>query len=460
MDLFKDFKKITHQEWIEKINTDLKGKNFEETLVWKSIEGIDVQPFYNKETLKNNTAVKSNFSKSTNDWKINEQIIITTPSKANKKALAALKGGANSILFIGEINSQQDYDELMNSIMLDLVDVHFYNTSPNKTSKFTSIKNGSISYDFLGELLVAGNWNANEETDISELAELISNNQSIKTITINGSNYNNSGATIIQELAFTLSQAVEYFSLLTDKGISAETIANSIQFNFAVGSNYFFEIAKLRAARMLWKMILEAYQINNCEMIINAESSSWNLTTYDPNVNMLRVTTGAMSAVIGGCDNLTITPYNSTYQESNEFSERVARNVHHVLKEESFLDKVNNPSDGSYYIEQLTDEIAGKAWDLFKTTEEKGGFLTCIKNNFVQDEIKVVANKKKEAVENGNIVLLGTNKYPNMDENMATKITIPSPEINTKGTIITPLPLFRGSLDIEKKRLAKENVSV
>jgi len=460
MDLFKDFNKITHQEWMQKIETDLKGKDFNETLVWKSIEGIDVQPFYNKTALIKNTSVKNGALKTSNGWKINEQIIIDTPISANKKALIALKGGANSITFIGEVNNQQEMDVLMQGIMIDLVDINFYNSSPKNTLALINLKQGSISYDFLGELLLSGNWKSNLENDITELSELVSANLPLKTLIVNGANYNNAGATIIQELAFTLSQGVEYLSLLSDKGNSINDLANNISFNFGVGSNYFFEIAKLRAARILWRMVLEAFQAESVEMHIKAETSNWNLTTYDSNVNMLRVTTEAMSAILGGCDNLTITPFNTTYQNSNSFSERIARNVHHLLKEESFLDKVNNPSDGSYYIEQLTDEIATKAWDLFKTVEQKGGFLSCIKNDFIQSQIKDIANKKKEAVQNGEIALLGTNKHPNKEETKASEITKPVINTCTKNTIINPLPLFRASEAIEIERLIQESVTI
>ncbi len=387
MGLFKEFGNVSYQDWLDKITLDLKGKDFQQTLVWNALEGINVQPLYNSSSLANNSSLAKTPLKKYSGWKIRETITITSVEEANKKALIALKGGANSILFIGKIKDQQEMDVLLNKIDTTIIELHFYNSTPNHTLSLVHLQQGSITYDYLGELFISSKWNSNQKNDINELTTLTKVENSLKTIEVNGSNYSNLGATVIQEVAFTLNQAVEYLHLLTDKGIAATILASKIQFTFGIGSNYFFEIAKIRAARMLWKLILTQYQVEDAEyMSIHSITSSNNLTNTETHLNILRTTTEAMSAIMGGCDSLSVLPYD----KSINFSERIARNIQHILKEEAFLDKVKNPADGSYYIEQLTDEIAKNAWTLFQEVEKKGGFLSCLESNFIKDEINTI----------------------------------------------------------------------
>lgn len=383
MGLFEDFDKVSHQDWLDKIAVDLKGKDFQETLVWNSDEGIDVQPFYNSsDAISTSTPLKKS-----DNWKIRETIIIQSIEKANKKALLALKGGANAIQFIGEVKEQTEMDKLLKDIQTDLIEIHFYTSAPSVLSKLVSLTQGSISYDYLGEYFTSGNWNTSKENDIKKLTDITAVESTLNTITVKSIN----SVTIIQELAFSLSQAVEYFNLLTDKGIEAEKIASKIQFTFGIGTNYFFEIAKIRAARNLWKLILEQYKIDDKSMSVHAETSISALSAEDKNYDILRNTTKAMSAIIGGCDSLTILPHDNT-ETAIDFSNRIARNIQHVLKEEAFFGKVKNPADGAYYIEQLTDEIANKAWKLFQEIEVQGGFLASIETGFIKNELKKQVN--------------------------------------------------------------------
>tara|TARA_B100000809_G_scaffold630_2_gene700 strand:+ start:841 stop:1950 length:1110 start_codon:yes stop_codon:yes gene_type:complete len=361
MGLFDTFKEVSHQDWLDKITLDLKGKDFNDTLVWKSSEGVDVQPFYNQ-TIQSSTPIKTN-----NDWKIRETIVITDVVKANTNALLALSGGANSILFIGEIKDQLDMDSLLNNIQTDIIEVHFYNSNPKKTSDLISLNNGSISYDSLTDL------------NIDALFELTNSTANIKTITVK----NDTDSSITEELAYNLSKGVEYINLLTDKGIKADKVAKKIQFTFRIGTNYFFEIAKLRAARKLWKIILNEYGIENISMTIHSETSKEIGSTEDLNYDILRNTTKAMSAIIGGCDSLTINPHDNSEQKV-DFSNRISRNIHHILKEESFFSKVKNPADGAYYIEELTEQFATKSWKMFQEIETNGGYLNCIDSGFLK----------------------------------------------------------------------------
>tara|TARA_B100000809_G_scaffold261472_1_gene310464 strand:+ start:1089 stop:2189 length:1101 start_codon:yes stop_codon:yes gene_type:complete len=359
MGLFEDFDKVSHQDWIDKINTDLKGKDYQETLVWNSEEGIAVQPFYNGTGEISNTPLKSN-----NDWEIRETVVLHNIEAANKNALLALKGGANSILFIGDINSQSEMDLLLKDIQSDIIELHFHNSNPKQTSSFITLNKGSISNDTLEKTT---------DVDIEELVDLTNSDTRFRTITVNS----NANESIINELTQSLSKGVEYLNLLTDKGIDAQLIASKMQFTFGISTNYFFEIAKLRAARKLWQVILEQYKIQDTTMVIHSETSIEKSSVEDENFDILRNTTKAMSAIIGGCNSLTVRPHDS---EKLNFSNRIARNVQNILKEEAFFDKVINPADGSYYIEHLTEEIASKAWVSFQEMENKGGYINFSKN--------------------------------------------------------------------------------
>jgi methylmalonyl-CoA mutase len=344
MDLFKEFKGVSHQEWINQIITDLKGKDYNNTLVWKSKEGIEVQPFYNADGVETylNSPLKKNDA-----WFINENIELKTPKEANQKALSALAGGANSITFIGEIKNIGELKVLLQNIIVDIIQLHFYTTTPlqlfNLLADFTDIHkvNGSISYDYLTE----------GKEDLSDIAKIIDADSSLKTITVKS----NHSEDAVQELANALCVGSDYIHQLSKQGVAVQKIAQNIQFQFSIGTNYFFEIAKLRAARILWDLFLKQQQVEE-EINIHSITNITELPKEKAHFNILKASTQAMSAIIGGCNSLTVLPYDKNIS----FSDRIARNVQHVLKEESFFDKVKNPADGAYYIEHLTQELALK----------------------------------------------------------------------------------------------------
>jgi len=430
MNLFKDFEPVSHQEWLNKITQDLKGKNFEETLVWKTDEGINVQPVYNAESLANNISQNIDIN-NTDDWEIREQINISSIKGANQKALNALKGGANSIQFNGEIANQEEMNQLLDGIQLDIIHIHFYTSTPTQTLTFLKDKlkadnineaqlNGSISFDFLGEVLINGNWNTSEDKAFATLLELEHSTNSLKTTVVKGINYTNAGATAVQEIAYTLSQAVEYIHQLTEQGVSAEKAINSIEFHLGVNSNYFFEIAKIRAFKILWQMIAASYGVENHTAMIHSQTTTYNIAAQDAQTNILRTTTEGMSAVLGGCNSLSITPFKHAYEEASDFSLRVARNIQIILKEEAYLNKVKDIAKGAYYIETLTDELINKSLALFKETEQAGGFLASIKSGQLQKNIHQVNANKEEIYASGDRSLLGVNIHINKMEDAPT----------------------------------------
>ena len=288
----------------------------------------------------------------------------------------------------------------------------------------------------------------------------------LRTIHLNASIFNNAGADIVQELAFGISMGSEYLTQLTERGIDAELASEKLRFSFATGSNYFMEIAKLRAVRLLWSAVINGLIVKETEkspkMNIHCVTSSWNKTIYDPHVNMLRTQTEAMSAILGGADSLTVEPFDKVFRQPDEFSERIARNQQLILKEESYFDKVADPSAGSYYVENLTSLIADHGWKLFLEIEEKGGFLQCIRSGYIQNMLKETAEKKKNDVATRKRILLGTNQYPNTGEAISSTVDLNrviSSRTHKDDTDVDPVTGWRGSEDYDRLRIAVDRSS-
>lgn len=411
MSLFNEFESVSYNEWLEKIISDLKGKDFDDNLVWNTDEGFTVQPIYHSEQLASNKSASYNLYNYSNNWEIREQISITTPEEANQKALIALKGGTNSLQFNGNINSYEDLELLLDGIMLSIISIHFYSNNPHKTTELfneytskhqlnKSDTNYTISYDYLGESLTKGQLNKSIVLD---------------TITINGFYYSNAGANVSQELAYSLNQAIAYIDIALEEGKPLNEILKSFQFNLGIGTNYFFEIAKIRAFKILWKMITAEYGFESTPYI-HANTSNYHIAAQDAATNILRTTTGAMSAIIGEVNSLSVTPFNSAYEMPNNFTTRVARNIQLLIQEEAYLNKVSDAAKGAYYIESITDEIVESALLKFKEIEANGGFIENIKNNVIQNDIEKTHQNKVKAYSNKERTLLGVNKHPNANE--------------------------------------------
>ena len=484
--LFNEFPPVSSNEWMERITVDLKGADFEKKLVWKSQEGFKVQPFYRKDDLKELNYLNSlpgefpyvrginNYNK----WLIRQDLKIENVLRDNKKALNLLTKGVNSLGFIIEnktLLSEKNISILLKDIPLDKIEINF--TLPNNNyfelskwlinifnlnSNPDTIK-ASLDYDPLGTLTRKGKLTKPLDELLEKAAKIAIEAKAYKnfqSISVNGRYFGNSGSTIVQELAFSLSAGNEYLSLLKNKGLSTDDAANSIRFNLSVGSNYFMEIAKLRAARILWASIVDAYKpetLESCKMIVHCESSEFNKTIFDPYVNLLRTQTEAMSATIGGCHSLTIQAFDNSYRTPDEFSERIARNQQLLLKEEAYFDMTTDASAGSYYIETLTDSIADEAWKLFVETEEKGGFTSALKKGFIQTKIKESAQAKQEAIAQRKMILVGTNQFPDLSEKMTDSIEKSAKKLPSIDSFdVEPLHLFRVADQFEALRLTTE----
>ncbi|TJY36251.1 methylmalonyl-CoA mutase subunit beta [Pontimicrobium aquaticum] len=452
--LFNEFKPVSAKAWKQKIQLDLKGADYNDTLIWHSPEGIDVKPFYSTEDLENTLPpINTNHS-----WKIYQTIYVENTSEANKKAIDVLNRGAESLHFIIS-NDTINPSELLNNIDLKNVSILFelaflskkYAASLNDIAKKEQA-NFYLLTDIIGHLAKSGNWYENLKEDHAILENIIANNTSLKSsLSINVSLYQNSGANITQQLAYALAHANEYLNHL------GNSIKNNVVFNVAVGSNYFFEIAKLKALRLLWHTLALEYYANPSSCIINAVPTKRNKTIYDYNTNLLRTTTESMSASLGSVDFISNLRYDAIYHNDNEFGERIARNQLLVLKHESYFDAVNNPTEGAYYIETLTTQLADKALAIFKDIEKNGGFLKQLKEGIIQRKIKESASKEQELFDAEKIVLLGTNKHINKNDKMKNDLErFPFLKINKRKTLIEPIIPIRLSEAIEKERLDNE----
>ncbi|WP_036151380.1 methylmalonyl-CoA mutase subunit beta [Maribacter forsetii] len=452
--LFENFKTISEKEWKQKIQYDLKGKDYNEEVVWNSPEGIKVKPFYHADDLEHVKVKTSQIS----SWSIGKSIYAGNAIMANEKALKSIQKGAEAIRFLIP-DTTIDIAVILNNIDLDIVKVYLNMQFLSKEYidkilvKVSRSKNVHLQIDPIGNLARSGNWYDTMSADIDLVGGLIS--KDIENLfCVDVSLYENAGADMVQELAYAMSHANEYLNIIDEKD-SLYKLKN-IDFKVAVGGNYFFEIAKLKALRNLWEILANAYEVSiPCH--ITTEPSKRNKTIYDYNVNMLRTTTECMSAVLGGADTVFNLNYNAVYKKDNEFADRIALNQLILLKEESYFDKVENPSAGSYYIETITSQLAEKALILFKSIEKDGGFLKQLKNHTIQNRIADGARKQQEKFNEKKIVLVGTNAFQNEEDKMNQELELyPFVKKNPRKTLITPIIEKRLAEELEQNRLSHE----
>ena len=440
--LFTEFSPTTTEQWIEKITTDLKGAPFDKKLVWRTNEGFNVFPFYRLENVKDLKTINSlpgefpylrGNKKKDNTWFVRQDIKVTDPAEANKKALDVLNRGVDSLMFsLGHAEVDEQFVEtLLAGILPQYVELNFaccMKKAENLAKLLVAYfkKNnypladlkGSIDYDFMGKMMTRGHERPDAVATMKALIEATAELPQYQVIGVGAFNLQNAGSFIYQELGYALAWGAEYLNLLTDAGVSAETVNQKMRFNLGVSPNYFMEIAKFRAARLLWANIMATYTDNKeaCKIHMHAVTSTYNLTVFDAHMNLLRTQTEAMSAALGGVDSMTVTPFDVTYEEPNDFSEHLARNQQLLLKEESHMGRIVDVAGGSYYIENLTVAIAEQAWKLFLAVEEDGGFYAQVKAGKVQAAVAESTKTRHANVAKRKEILVGTNQYPNFTE--------------------------------------------
>ncbi len=480
--LLQEFPPVSKKEWKGLIIKDLNGGDYNKKMVWHTIDALDIEPFYTSDDLEQIQFIDSAPASypfvrgnkiHSNDWQICQLVNASDVKSANAKAKEIISKGVSGIEFqLDFMNNQEEFDLLLDGIDITSVSLHFLG-SHSYSILIELLKNhcktrqidtrqvkGSFNFDSFAYYLLNGDYYNSCSDNLNELRCLFEQTAEFfpkfKVLTVNGHHFHNAGASIVQELAFTLSSAHEYLVKMLEMNLKAADMLPFFRMSFATGSSYFPEIAKLRAARLLWAYITRHYvpgQEKLTQVDIHSVSSLWNKTIFDSNNNILRTTTETMSAIIGGSNSIHTLPFDITYQPSNVFSERIARNIQHILKDESHLDKVIDPSAGSYYIETLTASIAQHAWDLFRQIEDMGGFIKAMENRFVFDSIQKTATERYNLIALRRTSVLGVNQYPNLKESMVEKISNPLPKHRPEKA----LKLFRGAQAFEELRLATGN---
>ena len=477
--LFTEFPPVPTEKWEEVITADLKGADYERKLVWRTGEGFNVRPYYRAENLEGiqflgSQAGEFPFVRGTrthNRWHVHQTVAVECPKEANAEALKLLNSGVDSLGFsiAKEGFTAADLDELLREISIPAVELTFCGVQTGNVAGLVldKLEKEGLMADahvaFCIDPLVKGLSQKGDfcspdgEKCFAKIVSLIERTREykhIRIVTVSAGIFSNAGSTIVEELAFALSAGNDYLARLTDAGVDADTAARKLRFSFSVSANYFMEIAKFRAARMLWANIVKGYAPAKncaCKMMIHARTADWNQTVYDPYVNMLRGTTEAMSATIAGVHSLEVTPFDAAFENPTEFSKRIARNVELLLKNESHFDQVVDPAGGSYYVENLTQSIAAEAWKLFLEIEEKGGYTAAYKAGFVKERIAASAAAKDKAIATRRQTLLGANQYPNFTEVADKAITAEAvTRKQAEGNTLAP---YRGAMAFEEMRL-------
>ena len=440
--LFSDFTAPSRQEWRDKIEVDLKGADYQKKMVWRTNEGFSMEPFYRKEDvdqLATVNALPGEFpyvrgnKKADNSWFVRQDIVCDCPKEANRKALDIMERGVDSLGFRvpGDKLSADYIAQLLEGIYCDCVELNFQTCQRHSVELVKLLDayfrskgydpariTGSISFDPIEKMVMKGKDVSAVLEAAPEMVAALKAYPNFRAVAVNAYRLTNAGAYSYQDLGYALAWGNEYLQQLTEAGIPAEEAAADIKFNLGINGVYFMEIAKLRAARMLWAQIVSQYTDDKeaCKMHVCAYTTTYNQTLFDSYVNMLRSQTETMSAALGGVESIVVTPFDAPYETPTDFAERIARNQQLLLKDECHFDRMVDVAGGSYFIEELTKALAEQAWKLFLSVEEQGGFLAAVKAGAVQKVINDTnaarhanAGKRKE-------FLLGTNQFPNFTE--------------------------------------------
>jgi methylmalonyl-CoA mutase len=445
------------EDWIAIVKTSLKNETID-SLNRETYENIKLKPLYTKEDLAFLQVEQyPGFDMQTRGfhplgyrqkpWAIAQKIVKHDWTELKQLLTNALNHGQDALSF--DLDAMENVDEI-NFAEMDYSEIPFFLLTKNyfepileKVMKVANVSPfGVIATDIIssnihkGKIVVEDSDSLNNWVDhIKEVHQSLPN---IKTFLVDTTPYHNGGANAVQELAIALAEAIFYIEYMKNHEWKPEQTVNKMVFHFAIGGNFFMEIAKLRAFRTLWTTIGEAYELarDDQKVTVSAETSTFTKSTLDPFVNMLRSGNEAFAAILGGIDYLHVSPYDEVFQENGDFSARVSRNTQLVLREESHLDKVSDPAGGSYYIESLTNELVEKAWGLFQTIDAMGGIVEGLKSGWVQNEIKQVLNNRLHDVATKKQSVIGTNVYANLAEKVA------SSKLNREETDMSITPII------------------
>jgi methylmalonyl-CoA mutase len=446
--LLQEFPPVSTQTWEDAIAKDLKGADYAKKLIWQTEEGLAVKPYYRAEDttgLEFLNAAPGHFpylrsARLTGDWRIREEIDSADPEQANRAAQNAVAAGAEEIAFCNvAVRNASDLGMLL--VNLQTIPVHSQDAGESLLRLL--IERLTERHD---SAPVSTGWNP--LTNLNFAAEVIRTAPpALVPFTIDGSAFEESGATAVEEVGFTLAAAVDFLAEMQSRNVEIDRAAASIGFSFAIGANYFFQIAKFRAFRMLWARAVKSFGgiVEGARARIHARTSRWNKTTYDPHVNILRATTEAMSAVLGGADSVSVAAFDECYKTPDEASRRLARNTQIILKREALLSHVADPGAGSYYLEVITDFIAREGWKSMQKIEADGGFRKADADGLISKALDRSLAAREKAVLLRRRIFTGTNQYADPSEKALDRVD--------------PLCLSgkrRGALGYEQLRLRTE----
>ena len=417
--LLEEFPEVSTAEWESAIARDLKGADYEKRLIWHSEEGLAVKPYYRAEDLKDLARMDAapgafpyrRGTRTTGDWQIREEIDAADVKGANRAALAAVAAGAEGITFSGLLIERADeLDALLAN--LDEIPVHFERADERLLGLLIGwLGNGRSA------ARVSSGCDATASVDFA--ARVIGDApDGFVPFTIHGEAFEEAGGTAVEEVGFTLAAGVDFLAAIEERGVEAERATAALEFSFAMGSRTFFQIAKLRAFRMVWARAIESFggTHSGSRARIAAHTSRWNKTIYDPHVNILRATTEAMAAVLGGADSVTIAPFDACYKQPDEASRRLARNTQLLLKHEAWMGRVADAGGGSYFIEELTDFLAREGWKRMQEIETRGGYRKAQAGGLIARTLGRSMAAREKAVALRRRVLVGTNQFANPAE--------------------------------------------
>jgi methylmalonyl-CoA mutase len=446
----QSFPPPTFEEWKHEVEKSLKGKPIE-TLYSNTYENLTIKPIYTRKDLESLDHIEqypgfpgyvrgievNGYIKQ--PWDVSQELTANSPKEWNEIVKHDLERGQTEIHLVMDklgfqITSLHDIGEMFSGISLQDYSLRV-DTGESSLSFLPLLAaylqkqqismervTGTIGMDPLGSLVIKGQLSIPLPTIFDVMADVTSwakeEMPNIKTIIVHSEPFHNGGANAVQELSFAFATAVEYLHECLNRGLSIDEAAQRINFSFAIGANFFMEIAKLRAARLVWTNIVKAFGGNeeSQKMSIHARTSHFTKTVYDPYVNMLRATTEAFAAVVGSANSLHVSPFDEAIKQPDEFSRRIARNTQLILLVESHLGKVIDPAGGSYFVESLTAQLAEEAWKLFQQIEAKGGMMKALEEGFVQEEVEKVAELRKKNVKARKEKIVGTNFYANLAE--------------------------------------------
>ena len=508
--LFGEFPSSTYEEWRQVAEKTLKGAPFEKKLISKTYEEIDLQPIYWQEDVAGLPHVASlpgfpPFVRGSEvsgylvkPWKVSQELACGEPVLLNRAARSALKQGQTELNILldraslagldadeadsGDVGREgvsvsgvDDIARVLDGIDVERIPIYIQAglmalpvtallaAFMRQQGKSTEKLRGCIGLDPLGALARRGTLPGSLKGAYDTMAWLTAwvreHAPQLQTIVVQGQPYHDGGSSAVQELAFAVATAVEYVSEMQARGISVADVARRIRFSFSAGSGFFMEIAKLRAARLVWAEVINAFGGNEDakKLFMHVCTSAWNKTIYDPYVNLLRTTTEAFAGVMGGADSLHVATFDQAIRPADDFSRRIARNIQIILNEECKFTIPVDPSGGSWCIEKLTDSIARQAWRLFQEIEARGGMFKALQEGFPQAQVAQTAAKRRSNIAQRKDIFVGTNMYPNLNEMPLVVHPVDHEAIQREQS--AHLADYRLSVDQARCRLALERLA-